>query len=173
MVTIHDVVQGSDSWHKLREEVDWTGSTIIHLLKGKKRPERVEFTNKYMERGKALEEPALMSYKLDTDRDYMSVGFVTNSTWEGCGYSPDGVSGEILLEVKCFNGDRHKMLLAEKIPAEVLAQIQFGLMICELDQAQLIAYNPHDADGDTLKVMNITRDEKIIANMKRKLKDPN
>lgn len=170
MVTIHNVEQGTGEWFKLREK-KWTGSTIIHLLRGKGLPERVEFTSRYAERGKALEPQALTAYKLAFDRDYMSVGFVTNSDWEGCGYSPDGISGEILLEVKCFNGDRHKMLLAEEIPAEVMAQIQFGMLICELDQAQLIAYNPHDIDCNILHVIDIPRDEKIISNMKEKLKE--
>lgn len=170
MVTIHDVAQGTPEWFALREE-KWTGSTIIHLLKGKSLPKRVEFTSKHTERGKLLESPALMAYKVEKERDYISVGFVTNSSWEGCGYSPDGISGDTLLEVKCFNGDRHKMLLDEKIPAEIMAQIQFGLMICELDKAQLIAYNPHDEDQQVLHIIDVPRNEKIIANIQAKLRE--
>jgi len=169
MITLHSVVQGSEPWHALREEVDWTGSTVIHLLRGKPRPERSDFTNRYTERGKALEPQALLAYKIETERDYIQPGFVTNSDYSTCGYSPDGISGDILLEVKCFNGERHKMLLRGEIPVEVMAQIQFGMLICELDRAQLIAYNPHDEDGETLHVIDIERDEKIIANMKKRL----
>jgi hypothetical protein len=63
------------------------------------------------------------------------------------------------------------MLLAEELPAEITAQIQFGLMICEMDKAVLIAYNPHDVDQDMLHIVEIARDEKIIANMEKKLKE--
>lgn len=168
MVTIHEVKQNTEAWHKLREDVAWTGSTIIYLLKGKKRPERSNYTSGAMERGKALEPQALMAYKLETDREYIEVGFVTNSDYPTCGYSPDGVSGEVLLEVKCFNPERHQALLDGNIPAEVTAQIQFGMLICEMEKAVLIAYNPH-YDGQQLGIIEIARDEKIIANMEKKL----
>jgi len=168
MVTIHDVKQGSRKWHQLREKVDWTGSTVIHLLKGKPRPKDTQFTSKHTERGKLFEPQALLAYKMATGREYMEVGFVTNTDYPTCGYSPDGISGEILLEVKCFNGDRHRMLLRDEIPPEVMSQIQFGMMVCELDKTQLIAYNPHDSDG-ILHIIDIPRDEKIIANIKKRL----
>jgi hypothetical protein len=169
MITIHDVKQGSETWHKLRREVAWTGSTVIHLLKGKVRPPEILFTNKWTERGKLFEPQALLAYKMATGREYTEVGFVTNDEYPTCGYSPDGISGDTLLEVKCFNGDRHRMLLREEIPAEVIAQIQFGMMVCELNEAQLIAYNPNDSDANILYIIDIPRDEKIIANIKKRL----
>ena len=170
MITIHDVTQGSEVWHRLRREVDWTGSTVIYLLKGKIRPPESPFSNKWTERGKLFEPQALLAYKLALGRDYTEVGFVTNDKYPTCGYSPDGISGEILLEVKCFNGDRHRMLLREEIPAEIMAQMQFGMMVCELESAQLIAYNPNDSDGQFLHIIDVPRDEKIIANIQNKIK---
>lgn len=172
MVIIHDVEQGSPAWHKLRQEVDWTGSTAIHLLRGKPRPAETGVSSRAMERGKALEPLALMTYKFETERDYMVIGFVTNTKYERCGYSPDGISGEILLEVKCANGERHKDLCEGRIPPQYMAQMQFGMLICELEMAQLIAYNPADKESP-LVITDVPRDEKIIANINRKLKGAN
>lgn len=172
MITIHDVIQDDEAWHKLRQEVDWTGSTAIYLLQGKKRPAETGISSRLMERGKALEPQALTAYKLETERDYMEVGFVTNNKNPKCGYSPDGISGEILLEVKCANGDKHRDLCEGRIPAQYIAQMQFGMMVCDLNLAQLIAYNPNDKEKP-LVITNVPRDKKIITNIKNKLKEPN
>lgn len=167
MLRIHEVEQGSDEWFALRRG-KWTGSTAIKLLQDKPLPDESHFSTRWTERGKALEDQALVAWYLATQRAYMTVGFVTDDKYPNCGYSPDGISGGVLLEVKCLNGDRHTKLTEGKIPKEYMAQIQFGLMICGLDHAELIAYNPHNRDN-VLKVIKVPRDEKIITNIQKKL----
>lgn len=171
MIKIHNVRQGSAEWFALREG-KWTGSNIINMLKGRAWVQQQNFTSKYTERGKWFEQQALLAYYLATGKKYKIIGFVTNPDYPTCGYSPDGISGKTLLEVKCFTGDRHKMLVDENIPIEIMAQIQFGMMICELKKATLIAYNPNESSGFLLHMIDIPRDEQIIKNMQTKLKAP-
>lgn len=159
--------QRSESWYKIREN-RWTGSTIIELLKGKTTiPESSDYDNLYMKRGRMLEPLAIEMYETACERKVKLPGFVTNSQYPGCGYSPDGIDGNILLEVKCLNKERHKELIDGIIPPQYMAQIQFGLMITGHKWARLIAYNPDVDDYPTS--ITIKRDMKIRNNIKRKL----
>jgi hypothetical protein len=93
------------------------------------------------------------------------------------GYSPDGLDGNILLECKAFNVEKHlKIIKAAKragmlgIPIEISAQIFFGLTITELPKARLLLYNPDVEDlAQKLWIIDISTDRKIISNFKRKL----
>lgn len=167
MVTIHNCIQGSDEWVRLHDGL-WTGSTAINLLLGKKQPNFSSFSgNKYTERGKLLESIALMEYYRGSNKPRQHYGFITNSKYPGAGFSPDGIDGNTLLEVKSLNGKRHEDLAAGKIPLEYQAQIHFGLMICELKEAKLLAFNPEYEKQ--LTIIHIKRDEAIIHNIENKL----
>lgn len=168
MITIHDIEQGSEKWHKLHEG-RWTGSTAVKLLQGKPLPEwKVTLDNRWTSRGKLLEPIAIREYRLHmgitTPRK--RIGFVTNSKYPNAGFSPDDIIDKTLLEVKCLNGERHEAL-AKEIPLEYLAQIHFGLLICELPQAHLLGYNP-DSPNELI-IREVKRDETIIKNFKHKL----
>jgi hypothetical protein len=171
VITYHPVEQGSPAWHKLRQEVDWTGSTVIYLLRGKPRPPETGFTSKGTEHGKFFEQQALLVYKMETGNDYRIVGFVTNSKYGTCGYSPDAIATDLLLEVKCFYGKAWDDAKKGIISPAVIAQIQFGMMICELKRARLLIYNPKDKERQLI-IIDIKRDPKVIANIKAKLKTP-
>jgi hypothetical protein len=84
-----------------------------------------------MKRGRMLEPLAIEAYvKSEAGAAKIkSPGFVTNSRYPGCGYSPDDIDRNFLLEVKCLNGERHEELVRGHIPPDIMAQIQFGLMI--------------------------------------------
>jgi hypothetical protein len=97
------------------------------------------------------------------------VGFVTNDKYPNCGYSPDGILPDRIIEVKAFNESKH-LASHNDIPFDVMAQIQFGLMISEMPVGVLVLYNPDINNIDqNLLLKVIPRDDKIIANIERKL----
>lgn len=155
MIRIHDVEQGTPEWQELRRDL-YTGSGAIKILKFGTIPySRSEGSfggNFYTKRGHILEDEAIELYEAINHRQVQRPGFVTNDRYRQCGYSPDGLDcvsihepGAILLEVKCFNKDRHKAIAKGEIPVEIEAQIRFGMAICNLRKARLILYNPEFA----------------------------
>jgi len=166
-IIIHDVEQGSPEWHELRKG-KYTGSTAMRLLQGKPLPRDYEFQgNKHTKRGHMLEHIAIMEYERQTGIKVLRPGFITNTAYPIAGYSPDCIAGDTLLEVKCLNGEAHEKLASGKIPLEYLCQIYFGMVICGLPNAKLLAYNPEYQDS--LTILDIIYTEKILKNIKNKL----
>ena len=149
--------QGTAEWLELRRGI-LTASTIGKLvtpsrLQVAKAPEfRAELIaerysglmplniqNKAMERGHKDEALARAMYEADyalPEENVWQVGFITETypTEHGLatvGYSPDGLVGnDGLIEIKSKTPSRHRQaVIAGKIPAEHMAQIQFGLMV--------------------------------------------
>lgn len=167
MIKIHDVQQGSNAWHELRKD-KWTGSRAVRLLQDKSLPDdSSDYQSPAMKRGQLLEPIALREYTVQTGIDPLTVGFVTNDGHPNAGYSPDGVAGDTLLEVKCLNGKRHQSLAKGHIPLEYMAQIHFGMVICGLTKAKLLAFNPETTPQ--LTIIDIPYDPAIADNIRVKL----
>ena len=169
MITIHDVVQGSQEWHELHAN-RWTGSTALPLLQGKKLPAWNTFAgNKYTKRGKLLESIAIREFEVTVDAPdgVLTVGFVTNDLYPNAGFSPDGIFCDILLEVKCLNGIHHEELIKGNIPLRYMVQVHFGMVICGLRKAKILAFNPEYEQQ--LTVIDIEYDDKIANNIINKL----
>ena len=168
MIIWHDVEQGSPEWHKLRAPL-WTGSKAIRLLQGKSFKEDGEWGgNAATRRGQTLETICIREYERTYRRKVQRPGFVTNTVYSNAGYSPDAIDGGWLLEAKAFNGVRHEDLAAGKIPLEVLAQINFGMIVTGKRKARLLAFNPEYEQQ--LTVMEITYDKAIGNNIRKKLR---
>lgn len=172
MVTLHDVEQGSKEWEELREGL-YTGSGADKLLKFGTIDYALLHTNGFRgnfwtERGHMLEEEAIDLYerifKIPVDR----VGFITNDKYPDCGYSPDGIVNDVLIEVKAFDEPEHNKLLEGEIPFKTLAQVYFGLFITEKKMAHLIAYNPKMKDiKDKFRLIPIKPKRSISSNFRR------
>lgn len=168
MITYLDVKQGSEEWKLLRKDL-WTGSRAIKLLQGKPLPDDSNtFVTNAMRRGTALEPVAIMEYERKVARRVKRPGFALNSAYPNAGYSPDGIDGRILLEVKCANGLNHEMLVKGLIPLDYQAQIAFGMIITGLRRARLIAYNPEYSES--LSIIEIGYDKTIGHNIRKKLR---
>ena len=168
MIIIHDVEQGSPEWHALRKDL-WTGSKAIRLLQGKPLPREYDFKgNIHTRRGQALEGVAIAEYERQTGRKVLRPGFVTNTVYPNAGYSPDGIQGKVLLEVKALNGERHEKLAAGSIPLEYLVQIYFGMIITGLRKAKLLAFNPEYEHQ--LTIMFVHYDKAIGNNIRNRLR---
>jgi hypothetical protein len=176
-VKIHEVNQGTRKW-KLIRAGKYTGTTAYKLLKfgsiDYALTEESEFKGNYhTKRGHILEDECIGLYeqikKINVDRP----GFVTNDKYPTSGYSPDGIAGLTLIEVKCFNTIKHMKLISGDIPLEIQAQIHFGLMICELPKAHLLLYNPEiESPKDALRIIEIKAKRSIQNNFKRILTKP-
>lgn len=202
MIILHDVEQGSPEWHALHDDV-YTGSNAEKLLKFGTIPYSRRWQsdfggNFYTERGHTLETEALELYAQIYEHPVQRPGFVTNTAYRRCGYSPDGIDsaeieisegvtvllGGVLLEVKAFTKDKHRAIAKGEIPLKIESQIQFGMVITGLRKARLILYNPDfakkeidgqpnpDYDVDlALVIIDVRYNRNAHSNIKRILKE--
>lgn len=169
---IHDCAQGSLEWFDLRKGRVTASNAWKLLEKGYKyaTEQKPVMTTKAMERGKILESEALELYsRIKGDIEILTVGFVTNPKYPNAGASPDGVAGDKLIEVKCFGDNKHLAVSKGDIPFEVMAQVQMQMMICELDECDLVLYNPDLDAKDALKILTIQADLLIHRNIQKHL----
>lgn len=179
MVHLHDCEQGSRKWDLLREN-RYTGSNADKLLKYGAIDYALNRSNTFKgnfhtERGHLLENEAIELFEKIKGISVLKTGFVTNDLYPNCGYSPDFLLPNILGEVKCFSEPNHMQLInakrIEDIPFKILAQIYFGMFICELPLAYLIPYNPKIKEvKNRFKIIEIKRKKAIDNNFKRILK---
>ena len=197
MITIHRVEQGSEKWKKLRADL-YTGTAAEKLLQYSGSVKIVngvasayaltEITgfggNFFTKRGNLLEIQAIKLYQKITKSEVMTspeAGFVTNSKFPNCGYSPDGLRPDRTVECKAFNKEKHMKMFNGEITLKVLAQCYFGMLICGKKICDLVIYNPDFAkqtldDGSVnpdynpkyaIKIITIRHKPSIAANFKR------
>lgn len=169
MLTITNVKQGSPEWHKLRAGKVTASNASILLYKGKLsaiEQNKPGFSGYWAQRGHILEEEAISIYEKVFKSNVIRYGFVQNSLYPDCGWSPDGLvilpDKRIGIEVKAFKEDKHINSI-KTLPPEVIAQCQFGIMIGELDYMDVVLYNPDlDDTGLCFKTIKIYPDKLII-----------
>jgi hypothetical protein len=172
MITLHQTTQGSDEWKQDRVG-KFTGSNAYKLLgsfgaNAYAQAINDSFTGNYhTKRGHILEDEAIELYSIIKKTAVDRPGYVTNSDYPSCLYSPDGIDGDYLLEVKCFIETKHMNILNGSIPLHVLAQIHFGMLICGKKKARLIIYNPDIDAHHAFHVTDIKYNRAIATNFKR------
>jgi hypothetical protein len=166
MITIHKVEQGTPEWLELRAGKH-TGSSAYRLLRGYTDPpqESTFGGNFWTKRGHILEDEALELYEAITKQTVTRPGFVTNENWPLCGYSPDALTDDFVVEVKCFSDKRHMKLYNGDIPLTVMAQIYFGMLICERKAARLVIYNPDLGPKQAFKIIKIPFKRAVKSNL--------
>lgn len=178
MPVIHDCIQGSESWERLRIGIPTSSSfdkIITPLGKPSKSWEKYAYfliaerfldrkINTYksdaMENGKIIEEDAAADYELQTGNDTQIVGFVTNDAGT-IGASPDRLVGdEGLLEVKCpMPQTQMEYLITGKIDREYWPQLQGQLFITGRKWVDIISFNPELPRS----IIRVERDVEFIA----------
>ena len=183
---IHDVLQNSLEWHKLRCSLP-TASNFSMLItstgepsaslknyaitlaaeKFAGKPVDAFAGNSYTDRGTLLEPDAKSSYAFARDVELVPVGFVTDDlACYGC--SPDGLIGtDGMAETKCLKAENHvKAILYykkhKKCQPDYVQQTQGQMFICERAWCDLIFYHP----DLPLLVIRQERDEKLIKALK-------
>jgi hypothetical protein len=195
VITIHQLQQGTPEWHSIRTGL-YTGSNADKVLRFASSVKVVDGVasgysitelsgfggNFYTERGHILEDEALDIYAQITGHSLSRPGFVTNSEFPTCGYSPDGHDDvlDIPLEVKCFNKKKHLEMFNGDVEVKILAQIHFGQLVWEKRGARLLIYNPDFAKkeidgfpnpdydpGKAFKIIEVPYNQNIENNFKR------
>ena len=156
--------QGSPEWLEQRRGIV-TASVVGQLLTATGRPasndtsrrltlslvaERITgdvesvFMNEDMWRGHEVEPIARGLYAKDfTDEPVTTTGFMVRDDWGfSIGYSPDGLVGDHgLLEVKAPRAKAHlATILADKVPAHHMAQLQTGLLVSGREWIDFLSY---------------------------------
>ena len=190
-LTYHDnVEQGSPEWLQLRE-YKFTGSNAYKLLTSfgagswAMAKNETWHGNFYTKRGHILEEEALGLYEQIKGVKCDHAGFVTNTKYPNCLYSPDAYREDRTVEVKCFSPKEH--LKTIKNPSvKILAQCHFGQIIMERNATDLVLYCPKPSNWDErwdgewpvpvdkmLVILTIKKDKDIHNNFKGIIKEYN
>lgn len=172
MIHHHDIQQGSDEWKAARLG-RYTGSNAYKLLSSFGAHDAAKqldskFTgNFYTKRGHLLEDEAIELYENIKHTIVSHTGFVTNDDYPDCLYSPDGLTENVVVEVKCFGEKPHMAIYNGVIPLKILAQIHFGMLITGKTHGHLVIYNPKLATKLAYKIIDVPYDQKIQDNFKR------
>ena len=100
------------------------------------------FTSEWMQRGTEMEPQARASYEFDRGVDIEQVGFCTLDDGSA-GASPDGLTADYGLEIKCPAPHTHVgYLAAGKLPAAYVPQVQGCMWICEREHWDFMSFHP-------------------------------
>lgn len=176
MVEILTMKQNTPEWHAVRKGKATGSNAGILLTKGleeaiNKNGNKTWGGNFYTQRGHILEDEAIELYEQIYETEVARPGAVINTLYKNALCSPDGVCGDDLLEVKAFNAKKHLGMIDDYIKSsvvnfDILAQIQFNMLITDLKRARLILYNPEVDDDDMAYfIITIDADKAIHNNM--------
>lgn len=175
-IQILEIEQNTEQWQKIRQG-KVTGSISDVLLErglrqalDQNNPEHNFRGNYFTQRGHDLEPKAIFVYEQVYETKVDRPGFVINDKYPNAGCSPDGIDGQWLLEVKCFARKNHTAIQTfADIPYKIMSQLQFNMMISELEKARLVLYNPELEATEAFRVIEVMADKGIWANFQRKL----
>ncbi len=129
---------------KLAEK--WTGSPVAG------------FMTLDMEAGRILEEEAIPWIEFELGATVARPALITDRDG-AIGCSPDGMIGDIGLEIKCPGAPNHvKYLLAGELPEDYFAQVQFSMLVTGCKQWRFLSYNRRFPK----LILTIDRDEKAM-----------
>jgi hypothetical protein len=112
------------------------------------------YTNADMERGILLEPDARAAYEAETGIYVQSVGFVAHDElMAGC--SPDGLTQDGLIEIKCPKAATHLDYLRGGLPQEYQTQITHSLWLTGASLGDFVSFHPTFPEPLRLKVTRI------------------
>lgn len=106
--------------------------------------DKEQYSNSHLDRGNELEPMARSIYSLHTGEKVEEVGFVELSEYVGC--SPDGLTEEGCIEIKCPDDVKYfkHLLDGEKaIESSYIWQMQMVMLITGKKWCDYVAYNPN------------------------------
>ena len=203
------ITQGSEAWRRLRAgkatasrikdviaktksgpaatRANYLTELVIERLTGVKEE---GFTNGFMAWGTDQEPEARRRYEAEKGILVQEIGFVDHPTIPMSGASPDGLVGsEGILEIKCPSTKTHiETLLADKIPPQYVAQVQWQMACTQRAWCDFVSFDPRmpesaqffcvrvNADPDYIKTLEeevvkfLSEVEETINQLNRKLK---
>lgn len=181
---IYDFIQGSDEWYAARlgkvtaskfatATASGRGSSpsktrkdlMIKLIAERMTgmPEE-SYSNKAMEYGTETEQEAREYYEALNGVSVRQVGFIERD--EDTGASPDGlIDDDGMLEIKCpFPTTHIKYILADKMPAEYVKQVQGQLWVAERKWCDFISFDSRVSQRPYF-CKRVVRDETCISEL--------
>ena len=172
---IDEAVQGSDEWLMARlgcasasqfDKIMSAGlkpSTQSEVYQNKLvgewyvgEPESI-FVTEAMQRGTDMEPEAREAFSFITGREVTQHGFIYLNDEKLVGASPDGLTDDSGLEIKCCLPSTHVgMLIANKVPSKYIGQVQGSMMVTGRDSWAFCAYCP----GFPPLIIDVPRDDK-------------
>ena len=120
-----------------------------------------------MERGKVVEAEARTLYEVLHDVEVKQVGLCFSDEKKLWSASPDGLFGELGLEIKCpLIHTQVGYLLQDKLPQEYFPQAQGGMFVTGLKEWEFFSYYP----GLRPVIHRVKRDESYISNLGTELR---
>lgn len=118
--------------------------------------------------GTECEPEARFAYAFRQNVNVVEVGFCPHPVIKMSGASPDGLIGDNgLVEFKCPNTASHleTLLRPDVIDDAYMKQIQFQLACTGRQWCDFVSYDKRLPEAMRLSITNITRDDKLIANI--------
>lgn len=187
---LHEVEQRSEEWFKLRmgkitgsnypmlmpsarQKVDLNDTQKKYILEKAceilTNERKESFSNSAMQWGTDHEEEAIEYYELETLRVVKEVGFYEID--ENIGDSPDGVTEDRAIEIKCPNSTTHLtyMLDNSKLLNNYKWQCYAHMWATGLNKCDLVSYDPRFPEGKKIVIVEIERDNEEMKKLQERV----
>ena len=127
------------------------------------------FTNSAMQWGTETEPLARVAYQAVHDW-VEEVGFIKHPTIEWFGASPDGLTGDGLIEIKCPITTTHiETLRAKNAPSKYINQMMWQMRCTDRQWCDFVSFDPRLPSHLQLFIVRVELDEAIIADLEAKV----
>ena len=123
----------------------YAGELLAEYVLGQPKDDPDDFKGTFWtERGLELEPQAAAAYEILTGIDTWSTGVIRRiGKWGAASCSPDKLTAEGLLELKCPMPHTHLLYLAGgELPSEYVAQVQGQLWVSQRPWADFVSFHP-------------------------------
>jgi putative phage-type endonuclease len=143
---------------------DYRAQIVAEILTGK--PQESMFINEEMRWGIEQEPFARGAYEVSRDTLVDQVGLVLHPEIDRAAASPDGLSGDGLVEIKCPKTATHLQYLLDKSPPAKYADQMLWQMACtERKWCDFVSFDPRLPQDLQLFCVRFTRDDDRIKEM--------
>ena len=188
---LHEVEQRSEEWFSLRMG-KMTGSNFPMLMPSSRQKDedlnetqfkyllekacelltgdrKESFSNSSMQWGTDHEDEALEYYELETLRIVNQVGFYEIDKF--IGDSPDGITDDRAIEIKCPNSTTHLTYLLDpsKLVKAYNWQCYAHMWATGLNKCDLISYDPRFPEGKKIVIVTIEKDSESMDALKKRI----
>jgi len=184
------ITQGSDEWFQARlgkatasrikdviaktqsgpaaTRANYLTELVIERITGVKEE---GFTNGFMAWGTDQEPEARRRYESEKGILVQEIGFVDHPTIPMSGASPDGLVGsEGILEIKCPSTKTHiETLLADKIPPQYVAQVQWQMACTKRSWADFVSFDPRMPENAQFFCVRVSADSDYIKTLEEEV----
>ena len=184
------IAQGSDEWFQVRlgkatasrikdviaktktgpaaTRANYLTELVIERLTGVKEE---GFTNGFMAWGTEQEPEARRRYESEKGVLVQEIGFVDHPTIPMSGASPDGLVGsEGILEIKCPSTKTHiETLLADKIPPQYVAQVQWQMACTQRAWCDFVSFDPRMPENGQFFCVRVNADPDYIQTLEEEV----